>query len=65
VSGATTRGFGVAEFETVGDLIAEVLDALRGNAGDNTAAERSVLARTREITARFPIYESASDSTPA
>lgn len=56
VSGATTRGFGVAEFETVGDLIAAVLEGLRANAPDNGATEQAVLDRVREITARFPIY---------
>ena len=56
VSGATTRGFGVAEFERVGDLIKEVLHGLRNGVGDNGATERAVLARVREITARFPIY---------
>ncbi len=56
VSGATTRGFGVAEFERVGDLINEVLQGLRNGVGDNGATERAVLARVREITARFPIY---------
>ena len=55
-SGATTRGFGVEEFETVGDLIHEVLEGLRGEGCDNTAAERSVLERVHRITRRFPIY---------
>jgi hypothetical protein len=57
VSASTTRGFGVAEFETVGDLIAEVLASLR-NGADNTAVEQSVLARVHALTRRFPIYES-------
>src|SRR3546814_8610049 len=32
----TTRGFGIAEFQQIGDMIADVLDALRekGEAGD-------------------------------
>jgi len=58
VSASTTRGFGVAEFETVGDLIVEVLEALRRNGGDTSAVEQSVLARVRALTQRFPIYES-------
>jgi glycine hydroxymethyltransferase len=53
VSAATTRGFGVAEFESIGDWIAEVLHAQRG---DGAEAERAVLARVRALTRRFPIY---------
>ena len=56
VSGATTRGFGVAEFEIIGDLIAQVLHALRAEGADNSAAERTVLERVRRITARFSTY---------
>jgi len=56
VSASTTRGFGVAEFETVGDLIAEVLAGLR-NGADSAVTEQSVLARVRVLTRRFPIYE--------
>jgi glycine/serine hydroxymethyltransferase len=33
-SAVTTRGFGVAEFEQVGDWIAEVLDGVAQNGGD-------------------------------
>ncbi len=55
VSGATTRGFGVAEFETIGRLIAEVLEGLRVNEGDNTAAEQSVALQARALAARFPL----------
>ncbi len=54
---ATSRGFGVAEFRMVGDLVAETLDGLatNGDAG-NAAAEASVCARVSELTKRFPIY---------
>ena len=49
----TTRGFGVAEFTRVGQLIGEVLDGF-------VAKDESVEARVREevraLTARFPIY---------
>ena len=55
---ATTRGFGVAEFEEVGRLIGEVLEALsRSNDGGNVAAERAVGERVLALCARFPIYE--------
>ncbi len=55
---ATTRGFGAAEFEQIGVLIAEVVEGLRknGEAGD-AQVEASVAARVDELCARFPIYE--------
>ncbi|KAB0266067.1 serine hydroxymethyltransferase [Microvirga brassicacearum] len=54
---ATSRGFGVAEFKTVGDLIVETLDGLAKNgAEDNGAVEESVKKRAHELTRRFPIY---------
>jgi glycine hydroxymethyltransferase len=53
----TTRGFGVAEFRRVGEMIVEVLDGLArdGEAG-NGAVEARVKERARELTRRFPIY---------
>jgi glycine hydroxymethyltransferase len=53
----TTRGFGVAEFRQVGQLIAEVLDAI-AQAPDGAAplVEGSVKERVRALTRRFPIY---------
>ena len=54
---ATTRGFGTAEFTQVGELIAEVLDALsKQNSEDNSAAEDSVRQRVIALCGRFPIY---------
>jgi glycine hydroxymethyltransferase len=53
----TTRGFGVAEFRTIGRLIAEVLDGLAANGEDgNAAVEARVKAEAVEICRRFPIY---------
>ena len=54
---ATSRGFGVAEFRTVGELIVETLDGLARN-GDaqNGAVESAVQQRVSELTKRFPIY---------
>ena len=55
---ATTRGFGVTEFEEVGRLIGEVLEALsRSNDGSNVAAERAAGERVLALCSRFPIYE--------
>jgi glycine hydroxymethyltransferase len=56
VSGATTRGLGVADFETIGDLIAEALEGLRESPGNNSAIETSVAARVGQIAARYPTY---------
>ena len=54
---ATSRGFGVAEFRTVGELIAETLDGLAANGETgNAKAEEAVRARVSELTKRFPIY---------
>lgn len=54
----TTRGFGIAEFEQIGDMVADVLDALRskGEQGD-PAVEADVRARVRTLCERFPIYQ--------
>ena len=51
----TTRGFGVAEFREVGQLIGEVLNGLAAN-GNMAAIEEDVGRRARALTARFPIY---------
>lgn len=53
---ATTRGFGADEFQTVADLIAEVLDGLASGNGDNSTVEAAVRSRVTELCARFPIY---------
>jgi glycine hydroxymethyltransferase len=54
---ATSRGFGVAEFKRVGELIVETLDGLakHGDEG-NASVEESVKGRVHELTRRFPIY---------
>jgi len=54
---ATSRGFGVAEFQRVGELIAEVLDGLaaHGEAG-NAMIEASVKDKATALCRRFPIY---------
>ncbi|MCX5577535.1 serine hydroxymethyltransferase [Kaistia terrae] len=54
---ATTRGFGVAEFQEVGRLIAEVLGAVsQSEDGSAPLVEASVKERVHALTARFPIY---------
>ncbi|SEH20186.1 serine hydroxymethyltransferase [Sphingopyxis sp. YR583] len=54
----TTRGFGVAEFEEIGDMVADVLEALRdkGEHGD-ADVEANVRGRVRALCERFPIYQ--------
>jgi len=54
---ATSRGFGVAEFKKVGELIVEVLDGLAANGeAGNAAVEAAVREKVTELTRRFPIY---------
>ena len=53
----TTRGFGVAEFQKVGDFIARVLDAVAANNGEAVPEEEAaVRAEVEALCSRFPIY---------
>ena len=56
VSAGTTRGFGRAEFEQVGNLIADVLDGLEAGANDMDGLEARVAGEVARLTAQFPIY---------
>jgi glycine hydroxymethyltransferase len=54
---ATSRGFSTSEFRTVGNLIADVLDAVSAtNTGTASAVEQEVRQRVTELTKAFPIY---------
>jgi glycine hydroxymethyltransferase len=54
----TSRGFGVAEFQHIGELITEVLDALLAKGADaDEAAEAAVRQKVKALLARFPIYQ--------
>ena len=54
----TTRGFGIAEFRHVGDLIAEVLDVLsQKGAEEDSLVEASVRGKVKTLVSRFPIYQ--------
>ncbi|MDR5733692.1 serine hydroxymethyltransferase [Caballeronia sp. LZ025] len=55
----TTRGFGAREFELVGEMILEVLDALENDPQGSDAVERSVRSRVRDLCSQFPIYSPA------
>jgi glycine hydroxymethyltransferase len=53
----TTRGFGVAEFRHVGELIAEVLDVLsQKGTEEDSLVEASVREKVKALISRFPIY---------
>ena len=54
----TTRGFGIAEFRQVGEMIAEVLDALsRKGTEEDATVEGAVRERVKALVGRFPIYQ--------
>jgi glycine hydroxymethyltransferase len=54
----TTRGFGIAEFRQVGELISEVLDALaQKGTEEDTLVEAAVRERVKALVGRFPIYQ--------
>ncbi len=55
----TTRGFGTAEFNRIGELIANVLDGLAANPLDNSAAEDLARTEVVELCQKFPIYPRA------
>ena len=54
----TTRGFGIAEFRQVGDMIAEVLDVLsQKQAEEDSLVESAVRDKVKALLKRFPIYQ--------
>src|SRR5215470_13375205 len=53
----TTRGFGIAEFQEVGELIVEVLDVLSQKGVDeDSLTEAAVREKVKKLVGRFPIY---------
>jgi glycine hydroxymethyltransferase len=53
----TTRGFGIAEFRQVGDLIGEVLDVLsQKGVEEDSLVEAAVREKVKRLLDRFPIY---------
>jgi len=52
----TTRGFGVAEFTRIGQLIGEVIDGLSRVPEGDSEVENRVKAEVLALTAKFPIY---------
>ena len=54
----TTRGFGIAEFKEVGEMIAEVIDVLsQKGAEEDALIEGAVRERVKALVKRFPIYQ--------
>ena len=54
----TTRGFGIAEFKEVGEMISEVLDVLsQKSAEEDALIEGAVRERVKALVKRFPIYQ--------
>ena len=54
----TTRGFGVAEFRAVGEMIVEVLDVLSQKKTDeDSLTEGAVRDKVKALLSRFPIYQ--------
>ena len=54
---ATTRGFGLKEFEKVGELITKVIKGLSENPDDNSKVENEVRNEVVNLCSNFPIYK--------
>ena len=54
---ATTRGFGLKEFEKVGELITKTIQGLSQNPEDNSKTEKEVREEVINLCASFPIYK--------
>ena len=52
----TTRGLGLAEFKLIGEYINEVLQGLKNNKDDNSAIEKNVAQKVKDLCNNFPIY---------
>ena len=54
----TTRGFGIAEFRQVGEMVVEVIDVLsQKNVEEDSLVEAAVREKVKSLLARFPIYQ--------
>ena len=54
---ATTRGFGLKEFQKVGELITKTIKGLSCNPSDNSKVENEVRKEVVELCSKFPIYK--------
>ena len=55
---ATTRGFGLKEFQKVGELITKTIKGLSVNPNDNSKTENEVRKDVVDLCSKFPIYKS-------
>jgi glycine hydroxymethyltransferase len=54
---ATTRGFGLKEFQKVGELITRTIKGLSDNPNDNSKVEDEVRKEVINLCSSFPIYK--------
>jgi len=54
---ATTRGFGLKEFQKVGELITKIIKGLSENPNDNSKTENEVRKDVIDLCSAFPIYK--------
>ena len=54
---ATTRGFGLKEFQKVGELITKTVKGLSSNSSDNSKVEDEVRKEVVELCSKFQIYK--------
>ena len=54
---ATTRGFGLKEFQKVGELITKTVKGLSSNLSDNSKIEDEVRKKVVDLCSKFPIYK--------
>ena len=54
---ATTRGFGLKEFQKVGELITKVIKGLSNDPNDNSKIENEVRKEVVSLCTLFPIYK--------
>ena len=54
---ATTRGFGLKEFQKVGELITKTIKGLSSNPSDNSKVENEVRKEVVDLCSKFPIYK--------
>jgi len=55
---ATTRGFGLKEFQKVGELITKTIKGISVNPNDNSKTENEVRNDVVDLCSKFPIYKS-------
>jgi len=54
---ATTRGFGLKEFQKVGELITKTVKGVSSTPNDNSKVEDEVRKEVVELCSKFPIYK--------